>query len=131
MLGRRALLLAFAAASMVGGCLPALAAETMPYTPQAFEAAQKAGESILVEITAPWCPTCKAQKPILGELTAAPKFKALKIFDVDFDSQKSAVRGFGARMQSTLIVFKGSEEVARSVGDTKAASIASLLDKAI
>lgn len=131
MLGRRALLLTFAVASTLGATLPAVAAETVPYTPQAFEAAQKAGEPILVEITAPWCPTCKAQRPILGELTAAPKFKALKIFDVDFDTQKSAVTSFGARMQSTLIVFKGGAEIARSVGDTKAASIADLLDKAI
>ncbi len=123
-------LLAAAATLVASGAL-ARAAETAAYTPAAFQAAQKAGASILVEITAPWCPTCKAQKPILGKLEADPKFKDLKVFEVDFDSQKPAVRGFGATMQSTLIAFKGSHEVARSVGDTAPASIKGLLDKSV
>jgi thioredoxin 1 len=47
---------------------------------------------------------------------------------IDFDSQKDLVQRFGARMQSTLIAFKGSKEEARSVGDTDRKSIAALLD---
>ena len=42
---------------------------------------------------------------------------------------KPVVKQFGAQMQSTLIVFKGAAEQGRSVGDTKEASIAALLDK--
>jgi thioredoxin 1 len=38
---------------------PALAAQTVPYTPEAFEAAMAAGKPILVEIHASWCPVCK------------------------------------------------------------------------
>ena len=37
------------------------------------------------------------------------------------------MRNFKARIQSTLITFKGTQEVARSVGDTNADSIADLL----
>ena len=85
----------------------------------------------LVEITAPWCPVCRAQKPILSELTAAPQFKNLAVFEVDFDSRKDVVRAFGAQTQSTLIAFKGAKEVGRSVGDTNARSIEDLLDRAI
>jgi thiol-disulfide isomerase/thioredoxin len=109
----------------------ASAAEVVPYTSQAFAAAQKAGDPILVEITASWCPTCKAQKPILSKLESDPKFKDLKVFDVDFDSQKDVVRNFKATMQSTLITFKGDHETARSVGDTNPDSIGALLEKAI
>jgi thioredoxin 1 len=108
----------------------ARAAETQDYNAKAFAAAQAAGKPILVEIHASWCPTCKAQLPILGELEKQDKFKNLMVFRVDFDSQKDAVKAFGARMQSTLITFKGAVETGRSVGDTNAASIASLLDKA-
>jgi thioredoxin 1 len=44
---------------------------------------------------------------------------------------KPVVKDFGAQMQSTLIVFKGAKEQGRSVGDTKEASIAALLDKSL
>ena len=111
--------------------LLASAAEILPYTSSAFAAAQKAGTPILVEITASWCPTCKAQKPILSKLESDPRFKDLKVFDVDFDSQKDLVRSFKATMQSTLIAFKGDHETARSVGDTNQDSIEALLQKAI
>jgi thioredoxin 1 len=124
-------LIAFASASLLFGfvAFAAQAAETQDYNAKAFAAAQAAGKPILVEIHASWCPTCKAQLPILGELEKQDKFKGLMIFRVDFDSQKDAVRAFGARVQSTLITFKGTKETGRSVGDTNAASIASLLDK--
>ena len=106
----------------------AFAAETKTFDPESFAAAQQAGKPILVAIHASWCPTCKAQKPILSELMAEPKFKDLVYFVVDFDSQKEAVKYFGARMQSTLITFKGATETGRSVGDTEPSSIAALLN---
>jgi thioredoxin 1 len=106
---------------------PAFAAETLPFTQSRFVAAQKEGRPILVDITASWCPTCAAQKPILERLTAKPEFNHLIVFKVDFDAQKDIVRGFHAQMQSTLIGFKGAVETARSVGDTEAQSIEKLL----
>jgi thiol-disulfide isomerase/thioredoxin len=107
----------------------ARAAEKVNYDANSFAAAQAAGKPILVEIHATWCPTCKAQAPILSDLEKQDKFRNLTVFHVDFDSQKDAVKAFGARMQSTLITFKGSLETGRSVGDTNPSSIAALLDK--
>ena len=109
----------------------AWASTAVPFSEEAFKAAQASGSPILVEIHADWCPTCKAQNPILDKLTADPKFRDLVVFRVDFDSMKPVVKQFGAQMQSTLIVFKGSAEQGRSVGDTKQASIAALLDKSL
>jgi thioredoxin len=124
-------LIVLASITLLMGFAPfaAQAAETQDYNAKAFAAAQAAGKPILVEIHASWCPTCKAQVPILGELEKQDKFKNLMVFRVDFDSQKDAAKAFGARMQSTLITFKGAVETGRSVGDTNAASIAGLLDK--
>jgi thioredoxin 1 len=116
---------------VLAGSLSALAGKSVPFSAEAFKAAQAAGGPILVEIHADWCPTCKAQGPILDKLTADPKFKDLKVFRVDFDTMKPVVKQFGAQMQSTLIVFKGSAEKGRSVGDTKQSSIAALLDKGL
>ena len=127
---RRSVLFAAVAAS-AALVAPAFATETRTFDPAAFAAAQKAGKPIFVAIHASWCPTCKAQKPILSDLMAEPKFKDLIYFIVDFDSQKDAVKAFGARMQSTLIAFKGATETGRSVGDTDRASIAGLLNKTL
>ena len=130
MLSRRFVLFAtLAAATAV--VAPAYATETKAFDPASFDAAQKAGKPILVAIHASWCPTCKAQRPILSDLMAEPKFKDLVYFVVDFDSQKDAVKFFGARMQSTLIAFKGMTETGRSVGDTERSSIAALLNKTL
>ncbi len=130
MLSRRSVVLAAVAASAAFAA-PALATETRTFDASSFAEAQKAGKPILVAVHASWCPTCKAQKPILSELTAKPEFKDLVYFVVDFDSQKDAVKYFRARMQSTLIVFKGETETGRSVGDTGRSSIAALLQKTL
>ena len=130
MISRR-ILLAGIGATVLLGAGGAYGGKEQRFTAQAFRAAQDAGKPILVEIHASWCPTCKAQTPILSELTAQPKFKDLVVLRVDFDGQKDEVRNFGARVQSTLIVFKGANEVGRSVGDTNRSTIAALLDKAL
>jgi thioredoxin 1 len=130
MLSRRTVLFAAAAASFAAAA-PALAATVQPFNDAAFAEAQKAGKPIFVAIHASWCPICKAQTPILAQLMADPKFKDLVYFTIDFDSQKDLVRRFGARMQSTLISFKGATEQGRSVGDTNRQSIAALLNKVL
>ena len=130
MICRRNLLACIIFASSLSA-VPALAVERVNYTPAAFDSAEKAGKSILVEIHATWCPICKAQAPILAGLERDQKFNDLVVIHIDFDSQKDAVRRFGAQMQSTLITFKDGAETGRSVGDTHKDSIAALLDKAI
>jgi thiol-disulfide isomerase/thioredoxin len=109
----------------------ASAAEPSAFTPEAFLSAQQAGKAILVDVTAPWCPTCKAQAPIIKDLTSRDVYKNVVVFHVDFDNQKDVVRSFNARSQSTLISFRGQEEVARSVGVTDPAAIEEMLAKAV
>ena len=126
---RRAVFSLALAVCAIGGF--AMAGEPTNFTPAAFEAAQKAGKPILVEVMAPWCPTCRAQAPIVKELSAEPKFKNLQVFAIDFDSQKDALQMFKAQRQSTLIVFKGASEVGRSVGDTDKDLIEALVAKSL
>ncbi|KAF0227383.1 MAG: hypothetical protein FD175_2726 [Beijerinckiaceae bacterium] len=93
--------------------------------------AQQAGKSILVDIRASWCSTCKTQAHIIDKIFAEPKYKDIVIFDVDFDSQKDVVRSLRAQTQSTLIGFKGATETGRSVGDTDPLAIEDLIEKAL
>jgi thioredoxin 1 len=122
---------AFAGSELTNTAASAIAGETRIFDVAAFQAAQAAGKPILIDISASWCPTCRRQKPIISELSAKPKFKDLVVFEVDYDRQKNIVRALGARRQSTLIAFRGSVEVGRSVADTRPASIEAMLDRTI
>lgn len=131
MMNRRFLLTSIVSAAALTTIQPVMASEKLPFTQAAFDAVVKAGRPVLVEVHAPWCPTCKAQRPILSELTSQPRFKNLVVYEIDFDSQKDALRALRVQTQSTLIVFKGGSEVGRSVGDTNPSSIAALVARTI
>lgn len=128
MLSRRTIIAAGVSLLLAG---QALARDPIPFDQAAFEAAQAAGESILIHVTAPWCGECRAQKPIVAELTDKPEFAGLKFFNVDFDSQKDVLRAFRVQYQATFIVFKGTTEVGRSTGVTDPTEIRALFEKAI
>lgn len=128
MLTRRfALALALAAALPVA----ALARDPQGWSQPQFDDALEKGGPVLVHIDASWCPTCKAQKPILSKLLAEDRFKAIHGFHVDYDDDKKVMRALNAPDRSTILVFKGGKEVARSTGDTTEPAIAALLEKAL
>lgn len=109
---------------------PVLATAQKPYDQKSFDAAQAAGKPVLVEIHADWCPTCKAQLPILNKLSGEGAYAPIERYRVDFDSQKDLVKRFGAKMQSTLVLYRGKTELARSTGETDEGRIRAMLDKA-
>lgn len=129
-IARRAVFAGLFIAAMIGGSA-ANAAERMAFEAKAFQAAQDSGKSILVHVTAPWCGECKIAKPIVADLANRPEFKSLTIFEVDFDTQKDALRALKVAKQSTLITFKGKAETGRSVGVTSREGIQELMNKAI
>lgn len=102
-----------------------------PFTDAAFDAAQAQGKTILVEVTAPWCPVCRQQKPIIESLMGSPEFRNAVLFTVDFDSQKTVLGRLGVQRQATLIAFKGKDEKGRSTFDTNSQTIAALFRSAL
>lgn len=123
-----ALFLSIASLSLAA---PTLAADWKPFDKAAFAAAQAAGKPILIDISASWCPTCKAQRPIIDALSEKPAYVGIAYFEVDFDAQKPVVRSFAAQRQSTLIAYRGKDEVARSVADTDPAKLEQVLAAAV
>ena len=105
--------------------------EEKPFDAKTFAAAQDAVKPILVDAFAPWCPVCKAQQQVLGDLQQNPKYNGVTVFKIDYDNQPDALKSFDVRRQSTLIAFKGKTEIGRSVGDTKPDSIAALIDSTL
>lgn len=103
-----------------------------PFTQAGFDEAQAAGRTIVVDVHADWCPTCRKQAPILAELltneAALGDVVALK---VEFDREKDFLRAHNVPGQSTLLVFKGREEVARSTGETDPGRLRAFLVDAV
>lgn len=124
---------------MVRGCAAVVLAVTgtiaaageVAFTQAAFDAALGAGKPVVVDFAASWCPTCKAQKPIVDALLAEPKRRELTLFKADYDREAALKKQLRVAQQSTFVVFRGGKEVGRSTGDTDRAAIARLFDKAL
>jgi thiol-disulfide isomerase/thioredoxin len=107
------------------------AASAQAFDISIFAEAQRQGKPILVAIDARWCPVCLVQRTILWALLRKERYQRVIHLVVDFDEQKSLARYFGARSQSTLVVYKDRMERGRSVGETNDRSIAELLDQIV
>ncbi len=105
---------------------PLMAGELRPYDTTSFAAAQANNAPIIIHVTAPWCPSCQAQRPIVQSLVDDLSNPELVVFEVDFDTEKDVLRSFGVRQQSTMIAFRGTSERARAIGITDPAAIAAL-----
>ena len=109
----------------------AMAGDIKPFSQPEFDQLTKAGKPVMLEITAPWCPTCKQQKPIIESLMKQPAYKDVTLLTIDFDSAKPTLKTFKVTKQSTLVAFKGEQEVGRSVGDTTPAGLEGLVKKTV
>lgn len=102
-----------------------------PYDPAKFEALMAAGKPVVVHVHADWCPTCRRQLPLLDEILSRPSFGSVAAVRVDFDRDTAFRRAHRVNAQSTVIVFKGGKEVARSVGETTMAALQAVVGKAL
>ena len=73
------------------------------------------GVPVLVDFYADWCQPCKMLAPMVDEI-AAEHVGAMLVAKVDSDQAPELVQRLGIRGVPTLILFKGGEERARSVG---------------
>lgn len=97
-----ALLLAFSASLASAG-------EIKQYTPEEFEKLTKAGSAVVIDISAPWCPTCKAQKPIVDSLMQKPAYRDVTLLTVDFDSDKALSKNSKSRARVLLSRSRASQ----------------------
>jgi thioredoxin 1 len=123
---------------------PARAASLGDFTQRAFDAAEQADKPILLDVWAPWCPTCARQDPAIREIVADAKFADLVILRIDFDKEsarifdklpqideKALLRRLNVQHQSTLILYRGNQEIARSVGETDPDALRAFLAKVV
>jgi thioredoxin 1 len=107
------------------------AAAEAPYNEAVFHKLLSSGQPVALDFSASWCPTCRAQAPLLRSITGEPGFKDLTLLVADYDSEMALRKTYNVSMQSTLIVFRNGKEVARSTGDTSLAGLTRLLATAL
>ena len=108
-----------------------VAQAAQPFDTSAFQQAQAAGKPILVDVTAPWCPTCKAQEKAFNGLRGDPQLKGITLLVANYDNERELKKAMNVRSQSVVVVFRGSKETARIGGETKPEKIKAALVTAL
>lgn len=90
------------------------------FTQERFRALQAENALILIDVFADWCPTCAIQQDVLAEFRMEHPEVPMHTLTVDFDEQKEWVSHFNAPRQSTLILYRGEEQLWFSVAETRA-----------
>ena len=123
-------LIAAVGALFVGAMQLSAAADTKgwsTYDAANFMMAQKKGKTIVVDVYADWCPTCRAQAPILNELRVEKQSSDVLFVKVNYDEEKDFLRQHRIPRQSTILVFKGMEEIERSIAQTDRSTLRSVV----
>ncbi|MGY8904754.1 MAG: thioredoxin family protein [Burkholderiales bacterium] len=108
----------------------AMALTLKPYNASDLAAAQAKGAPVAVHFHADWCPTCRAQTQSLDKLKAKTDLD-VTVFVANYDTEKTLKAEHKVVTQSTLVVFKGKQEVSRLAGQTAPEPIEAVLRKAL
>jgi thiol-disulfide isomerase/thioredoxin len=106
-------------------------AAEVPFNQAKYDQAVAEGKPVVVYLHADWCPTCRAQKPILDRLSKEARLKDVTIFVADFDTETALEKSLRVAQQSTFVVFKQGHEVTRSTGQTQESAIRAVLEQAL
>ena len=130
-LSRRGLFAIGFAGIMASVSLPAMAKNVIVYTPEVLQQTVAQGQPYLLDFSATWCGTCKAQERVLDGLQAdSADYNNIPILRVDWDTYRSGtlVEELAIPRRSTLVMMRGNEELGRVVAQTGKPAIAALLD---
>lgn len=128
--------LALSAATVALAPLPAFANEGWTdYQPGVATDALANGDTVLLDYSATWCSTCKAQERAIENIRAAnPAYNgAITFIRVDWDTYSRApiTTIYGIPRRSTLVLLRNDAELGRIVADTRPAAIQALMDLAM
>ena len=99
------------------------------FTLEAFNEAQKAGKTIVINSWNKSCGTCARQTKILNE--AQKDFPAVIFLSYEQTKHKDFAKLLNVEYWATIIVYKNSKEVAKEIGVTSKSDIYSLIKKEI
>ena len=111
-------------------CLSATAVEKKTnFSIEIFEKAKASGKTVVVNSYEVWCGTCSQQTKILDQ--AEKEFKDIVFLSYEQSKNKNIAQKLGIKFWTTIVVYKGNDEVARVVGQTNKEIIYSAIQKGI
>ena len=94
-----------------------------------FEEAKASGKTIVINSYEVWCGTCGKQTKILDQ--AEKEFKDIIFLSYEQSKNKNIAKKLGIKFWTTIVIYKGDNEVARIVGQTNKKIIYSAIQKGV
>ena len=94
-----------------------------------FEEAKASEKTIVVNSFEVWCGTCSKQTKILNQ--AEKEFKDIIFLSYEQSKNKKIAQLLGIKFWTTIVVYKGDNEIVRIVGQTDKEIIYSVIQKGI
>ena len=111
-------------------CFSASAVEKKTnFSIEIFEKAKTDGRTIVVNSYEVWCGTCGVQTKILDK--AEKEFKDIIFLSYEQSKNEDIAKKLGIDFWTTIVVYKGNEEVTRIIGQTDKKTIYSAIEKGI
>lgn len=103
---------------------------TIAVTDDTFEEiVLKSDKPVVVDFWAQWCGPCKMIGPILEELSG--ERDDITIVKMDIDENPEVPTNFGVRSIPTILIFKGGETIATTMGAKPKAQLTAWIDSAL
>ena len=87
-----------------------------------FDKAQSDGKVVIISSWIKYCPSCAGQMKILQKAKREGKLSDIKFDNIEYFSfdvtNREIADFFNIQYQTTLLIFKGDNEVYRSIGET-------------
>jgi len=99
------------------------------FTVEAFNEAQKAGKTIVINSWNKSCGTCARQTKILNE--AQKDFPDVLFLSYEQTKHKDIAKLLNVDFWTTIVIYKNSKEVVKKIGVTSKSDIYSLIKKEI
>jgi len=111
-------------------CFSASAVEKKTnFLTEIFEKAKTDGRTIVINSYEKWCGTCGVQTKILNQ--AEKEFKDIIFLSYEQSKNKNIAQLLGIKFWTTIVVYKGDNEIARIVGQTDKEIIYSAIQRGI
>jgi len=94
-----------------------------------FEEAKASGKTIVINSYEVWCGTCGQQTKILDQ--AEKEFKDIVFLSYEQSKNKNIAKKLGIKFWTTIVIYKGDNEVARIIGQTNKKIIYTAIQKGV